>query len=85
MDGMGNIKVDPRKIGIKKGMVQKIQVFCLWNLQELYWNINPKAGVKKVLSNYPSLRIQVCPNKGISPMFPLWDWDWNPQNPIAAW
>ena len=27
-----------------------------------------------------ALRIQICPKKGISPIFLFWGWDWNPQS-----
>ena len=33
----------------------------------------------------PSLRIQVCPKKGINPTILLWGWDWDHQTYSRAW
>ena len=36
-----------------------------------------KAGV--IIWHNPTLRIQICPKEGISPIFLFWGWDWDHQ------
>ena len=43
-----------------------------WHVFVFFWN--PQKG------DHDSLRIQVCPKKGISPTILFWGWDWDHQS-----
>ena len=40
----------------------------------------PRKFVATIFLDVCSLRIQICPKKGVSPIFLFWEWDWDHQS-----